>query len=435
MSSHNPQSNYKCEEFVADDVTSNKSNVTRKMLIKEYRKIGHGAFGTVVQAYITPDKETWYGPFAIKKVPAQTEYKSRELQILRMTNHPNVVKLEYFFTHLSPQDHKVYQHLAMECLPETLQIEINRYVTNRLELPLKHIKLYTYQIARAMMYLHSMGICHRDIKPSNILVNPESGVLKICDFGSAKRLEPDAPSISYICSRFYRAPELILGCTNYTTQIDIWGLGCVIGEMLLGQAVFQGQEPLLQFREISKLLGPPAKKFIFFSNPSYDGPLFSKPLFTGTSKERFEKYFSHAGTDGIDLLMKVLVYDPVERLQPKNILAHSFFDDLRNEKYFLPRGKTQPILLPNLFDFDDLELKILGDLIENIKPNYSINTNGSNEANENSNNNNNNNNNTNNNNANNNITSTPPPNFNTSDSTPVTSNTNSNDNSNNTNNP
>lgn len=362
------QSSYKCEEFVADDVTSNKSNNTRKMLIKEYRKIGHGAFGTVVQAYITPDKETWYGPFAIKKVPAQTEYKSRELQILRVTHHPNVVKLEYFFTHVSPTDHKVYQHLAMECLPETLQIEINRYISNRMELPLKHIKLYTYQITRAMMYLHALGICHRDIKPSNILVDPETGILKICDFGSAKKLEKNQPSISYICSRFYRAPELILGCTQYTTQIDIWGLGCVIGEMLLGQAVFQGQEPLLQFREIAKILGPPDKKFIFFSNPSYDGPLFSKPLFSGTSKSRFEKYFNNAGPEGINLLMKVLVYEPTERLTPRRILAHSFFNELREEKYFLPRGKTEPILLPELFDFSEFETKILGEFNDEVKP-------------------------------------------------------------------
>ncbi|CCD26169.2 serine/threonine protein kinase YGK3 NDAI_0G03920 [Naumovozyma dairenensis CBS 421] len=351
----------KSNEFIADDVTSNRSNTVRRMLIQEYRKIGRGAFGTVVQAYITPNKENWYGPFAIKKVPAQTEYKSRELEILRITNHPNVVKLEYFFTHVSPQDHKVYQHLAMECLPETLQIEISRYAHNKLELALKHVKLYSYQIARGMLYLHALGICHRDIKPSNILVDPSTGVLKICDFGSAKRLEPNQPSISYICSRFYRAPELILGCTQYTTKVDIWGLGCVIGEMLMGKAIFQGQDPLLQLREIAKLLGPPDKKFIFFSNPGYDGPLYSKPLFSGTSKERFEKYFGHAGPDGIDLLTKVLVYSPEIRLSPRRILNHSFFDDLLKEQYFFPRDSTQPVRLPNLFDFSEFELKILGE--------------------------------------------------------------------------
>lgn len=355
-------------EFIADDVTSNRSNTVRRMLIKEYRKIGRGAFGTVVQAYMTPNKENWYGPFAIKKVPAQTEYKSRELDILRVTNHPNVVRLEYFFTHVSHIDNKLYQYLAMECLPTTLQIEISRYAQNNMELPLKHVKLYTYQIARAMLYLHSFGVCHRDIKPSNILVDPKTGVLKLCDFGSAKKLEPNQPSISYICSRFYRAPELILGCTTYTTQVDIWGLGCVMGEMLLGQAVFQGKEPLLQLREIAKLLGPPDKKFIFFSNPSYDGPLYSKPLFTGTSRERFEKYFGHSGSDGIDLLTKVLVYDPQSRLSPRRIMAHPFFDELRLENYFFPRDHSEPVKLPDLFSFSDFELHILGEFADLIKP-------------------------------------------------------------------
>lgn len=89
-------SSYVDTEFVADDVTSNKTNVTKKMLIKEYKKIGEGAFGTVTQAKLLLDGESWLGPFAIKKVPAQTEYKSRELEILRLTNHPNIITLEYF---------------------------------------------------------------------------------------------------------------------------------------------------------------------------------------------------------------------------------------------------------------------------------------------------------------------------------------------------
>ncbi|AMD18610.1 HBL292Cp [Eremothecium sinecaudum] len=354
------------DQFIADDVTANRSNVTRQMLVKEYKKIGHGAFGTVVQAYLTPDNEKWYGPFAIKKVPAQTEYKSRELAILRIADHPNVVKLEYFFTHFSPADGKLYQHLAMECLPETLQHEILRYTQDKLDLPLKHVKLYTYQIARGMLYLHALGICHRDIKPSNILVDPKTAILKICDFGSAKKLEQNQPSISYICSRFYRAPELIVGCTQYTTQIDIWGLGCVIGEMLIGKAVFQGQEPLLQLHEIAKLLGPPDKKFIFFSNPSYGGPLFSKPLFSGTPNQRFEKYFGHAGPDGIDLLMKVLCYSPERRLSPRRIMSHPFLDDLRRERYFFPGGSSQPKQVPDLFDFSEFELEIIGELLPQI---------------------------------------------------------------------
>lgn len=347
-------------------VTSNRTSITKEMQVKEYKKIGEGAFGTVTQAQLVDLEDgATLGPFAIKKVPAQTEYKSRELELLRLTSHPNIIALKYFFNYKSSQDNKIYQHLAMECLPETLQLEIRRYSTNKLQLPIKHIKLYTYQIARGMLYLHALGICHRDIKPSNILVDPATGVLKICDFGSAKRLEPKQPSVSYICSRYYRAPELIIGCQYYSTQIDIWGLGCVIAEMIIGRAIFQGTDPILQLREISKLLGPPDKRFIFNSNPKYDGPLFSKPLFNGTSHERFVRILGSIGDEGIDLLMKVLVYEPEKRLSPRRILAHTFFDELRADQFFIPRGASHPVALPGLFDFSPFELQVI-DTLPNV---------------------------------------------------------------------
>ncbi|KAM7282283.1 hypothetical protein ISCGN_002433 [Ixodes scapularis] len=76
-----------------------------------------------------------------------------------------------------------------------------------------------YQLFRSLAYIHSLGICHRDIKPQNLLLDPETGVLKLCDFGSAKLLIKGEPNVSYICSRYYRAPELIFGATDYTTMI------------------------------------------------------------------------------------------------------------------------------------------------------------------------------------------------------------------------
>lgn len=86
-------------------------------------------------------------------------------------------------------------------------------------MPILEVKLYIYQLFRSLAYIHSQGICHRDIKPQNLLLDPMSGILKLCDFGSAKILIESEPNVSYICSRYYRAPELIFGATNYTTKI------------------------------------------------------------------------------------------------------------------------------------------------------------------------------------------------------------------------
>lgn len=86
-------------------------------------------------------------------------------------------------------------------------------------MPILDIKVFIYQLFRSLAYIHSQGICHRDIKPQNLLLDPSTGVLKLCDFGSAKILVEKEPNVSYICSRYYRAPELIFGATNYTTKI------------------------------------------------------------------------------------------------------------------------------------------------------------------------------------------------------------------------
>uniref|UniRef100_A0A452Y6F9 non-specific serine/threonine protein kinase n=1 Tax=Aegilops tauschii subsp. strangulata TaxID=200361 RepID=A0A452Y6F9_AEGTS len=193
------------------------------------RVVGTGSFGIVFQAKCLETGEM----VAIKKVLQDRRYKNRELQLMRSMIHSNVVSLKHCFFSTTSRD-ELFLNLVMEYVPETLYRVLKHYSNAKQGMPLIYVKLYTYQLFRGLAYIHTVpGVCHRDVKPQNVLVDPLTHQVKICDFGSAKVLVAGEPNISYICSRYYRAPELIFGATEYTTSIDIWSAGCVLAELLL----------------------------------------------------------------------------------------------------------------------------------------------------------------------------------------------------------
>jgi glycogen synthase kinase 3 beta len=156
---------------------------------------------------------------------------------MRIVQHPNIVQLKAFYYSngdrvsqseardsrngmlTRKQKDEVYLNLVQEFVPETVYRASRFFNKMKTTMPILEVKLYIYQLFRALAYIHSQGICHRDIKPQNLLLDPNTGILKLCDFGSAKILVENEPNVSYICSRYYRAPELIFGATNYTTKI------------------------------------------------------------------------------------------------------------------------------------------------------------------------------------------------------------------------
>ena len=179
--------------------------------------VGNGTFGVVYQATVAETGET----VAIKKVFQDKRYKNRELQIMKELIHPNVVGLRHAFYTTGDKPDELYLNVVMEFMPEGLYRVIKHYTRMRQPMPPLLIKLYSYQIIRSLGYIHAVGVCHRDIKPQNLLVDTSNHTLKLCDFGSAKKLIRGEPNVSYICSRYYRAPELIFGATDYSTAIDI----------------------------------------------------------------------------------------------------------------------------------------------------------------------------------------------------------------------
>ncbi|TRY56177.1 hypothetical protein DNTS_002532 [Danionella cerebrum] len=269
--------------------------------------IGNGSFGVVYQAKLCDTGEM----VAIKKVLQDKRFKNRELQIMRKLDHCNIVRLRYFF--YSSGD-----------------------------------KLYMYQLFRSLAYIHSYGICHRDIKPQNLLLDPETAVLKLCDFGSAKQLVRGEPNVSYICSRYYRAPELIFGATDYTSSIDVWSAGCVLAELLLGQPIFPGDSGVDQLVEIIKVLGTPTREQIREMNPNY-----TEFKFPQIKAHPWTKVFRpRTPPEAIALCSRLLEYTPTARLTPLDACAHTFFDELREPNLKLPNGRERPVL----FNFTTQEL-------------------------------------------------------------------------------
>jgi len=241
------------------------SDKPHEVSYSDTKVIGNGSFGVVYQSKLCETGEL----VAIKKVLQDKRFKNRELQIMRKLDHCNIVKLKYFFYSSGDQKDEVYLNLVLEYIPETVYKVSRHYNRSKQTIPISFIKLYMYQLFRSLAYIHSLGICHRDIKPQNLLLDPESGVLKLCDFGSAKVLVAGEANVSYICSRYYRAPELIFSATNYTTNIDVWSAGCVLAELLLGQPIFPGDSGVDQLVEIIKVLGTPTREQLGEMNPNY----------------------------------------------------------------------------------------------------------------------------------------------------------------------
>ncbi|KAM0947563.1 putative protein-serine/threonine kinase CMGC-GSK family [Dioscorea sansibarensis] len=309
------------------------------------RVVGHGSFGVVFQAKCLENGET----VAIKKVLQDKRYKNRELQTMRLLDHPNVLSLKHCFFSTTEKD-ELYLNLVLEYVQDTVHRVVKQYNKMNQRMPLIHVKLYGYQIFRALAYIHgSIGVCHRDIKPQNLLVNPHTHQLKICDFGSAKVLVKGEPNISYICSRYYRAPELIFGATEYTTTIDIWSAGCVLAELMLGQPLFPGESGVDQLVEIIKVLGTPTREEIKCMNPNYTD--FKLPQIKAHPWHKI--FHKRMPPEAVDLVSRLLQYSPNLRCSAMEALIHPFFDELRDANTRLPNGRA----FPPLFDFKPQELK------------------------------------------------------------------------------
>ncbi|KAF7370712.1 Mitogen-activated protein kinase [Mycena sanguinolenta] len=271
---------------------------------KLIREMGSGAYGVVISAGDEITGET----VAIKLVSRVfdkiqlAKRALREITLLRhFTGHANITGL-IDAKMISPESNEIYIFM------EPMEADLHQIIKSGQTLTSEHVQYFVYQILRGMKFVHSANVIHRDLKPGNLLVNADCE-LKICDFGLSRGFENASNLTEYVATRWYRAPEIMLGFREYDTAIDVWSVGTILAELLSGQPLFKGkdygspEETVLQ-----KIASEKARTYVR-----------SLPI---SKKKPFTKILPTADLQAIDLLSHMLTFDPDQRLTVAEALEH-----------------------------------------------------------------------------------------------------------------
>uniref|UniRef100_A0A4W5MF81 mitogen-activated protein kinase n=1 Tax=Hucho hucho TaxID=62062 RepID=A0A4W5MF81_9TELE len=311
---------------------------------RELKQVGTGAYGTVCSAQ---DRRTGVR-VAIKKLhrPFQSKLFAkrayRELRLLKHMKHENVIGLLDVFTSEISLDRFHDFYLVMPFMGTDLGklMKMERLSQDR-------VQFLVYQMLKGLKYIHSAGIIHRDLKPGNLSVN-EDCELKILDFGLAR--QTDTEMTGYVVTRWYRAPEVILNWMHYTQTVDIWSVGCIMAEMLLGKPLFKGNDHLDQLKEIMKITGTPTADFVT-KLQSQDARNYIRSL-PKVPKKDLHFLFSKASSDAVCVLERMLLLDPERRVSASEALAMPFFSEFRE-----PEEETEAQSYDHSMDNTDLPLE------------------------------------------------------------------------------
>ncbi|XP_004070274.1 mitogen-activated protein kinase 13 [Oryzias latipes] len=304
--------------FTREEINSTVWEVPEKYTL--LKQVGTGAYGSVCSAINGKTKEK----VAIKKLhrPFQSEIFAkrayRELRLLKHMKHENVIGLLDVFTLACCLDE--FQDFCL--VMPYMYTDLSKV---RGSLSDDKVQFLVYQMLCGLRYIHKAGIIHRDLKPGNLAVNPDCQ-LKILDFGLAR--STDAEMTGYVVTRWYRAPEVILNWMHYTQTVDIWSVGCIMGEMINGKTLFKGKDYMDQLTQILKVTGVPGPEFVQkLDSPEAKTYVKNLPRYP---RKAFSSLFPKASELAIDLLEKMLVLDGDERPTAEIALEHQYFDSLRD---------------------------------------------------------------------------------------------------------
>ncbi|XP_014282302.1 extracellular signal-regulated kinase 2 [Halyomorpha halys] len=288
------------------------------------RRVGQGAYGIVWKAY----KRNTSQPVALKKIfdafrnTEDAQRTFREVSYLKaFKGHPNIIQLLNI--------HRATNNSDLYLVFEYMNIDLHNYITSGNKLDDNQVRYIIYQILKALKFMHSGNVVHRDLKPSNILLNMNCEC-KIADFGLARSLGETRhgtrnPLTDYVATRWYRAPEILLGSKRYTQVVDLWSLGCVLAEMVTGSPMFPGDSTTNQLELIISTVAHDDKEVEALSRLGVGRPRIVKGL---PLKERLRS----SNCECIDLASRMLRLDPAQRISAQQALRHPFVCSFRSRR-------------------------------------------------------------------------------------------------------
>mmetsp|Transcript_62073 Transcript_62073/g.133500 ORF Transcript_62073/g.133500 Transcript_62073/m.133500 type:complete len:409 (-) Transcript_62073:130-1356(-) len=325
-------------------VQGTKFEVAKRYKITE--PMSHGAYGMVCSA----EDQGLQEKVAVKKIEGVFEHITitkrtlRELRILRHLQHENLLQVKNIFLTGTKSDFE-----EIYVVSELMETDLASTVRSSQALTDDHCQFFLYQILRGMKYVHSAQVIHRDLKPRNLLVNSNCD-LKICDFGLARVQFSDkewlCPMTEYVCTRWYRAPEVLCSWTDYSGAIDIWSIGCIFAEMHMRQPLYPGHNTQHQLDLIIHVLGSPEGEELM-KIPNEKCRKFIKTL-PHTPGQPFSSVFADMSETAQDLLASMLRWDSERRVTVAEAIQHEYL-----EKLHCPEDEpTREVIDTSDFEFE-----------------------------------------------------------------------------------